>query len=79
MARERFGPGEFIEVFVNAPLAECERRDTRGLYAKARHGLLRNFTGVDSPYEGSEAPELHLQTSTSTVTDCIARILDKLD
>jgi bifunctional enzyme CysN/CysC len=79
MARERFSPGEFIEIFVDAPLAECERRDTKGLYAKARHGLLRNFTGLDSPYEAPEAPELHLHTSTTTVADCIARILDKLD
>jgi bifunctional enzyme CysN/CysC len=79
MARERFGPGEFIEVFVDATLAECERRDTKGLYAKARQGLLRNFTGLDSPYEAPEAPELHLHTSTTTVADCIARILDKLD
>jgi bifunctional enzyme CysN/CysC len=79
MARERFGPGEFIEVFVDAPLAEWWRRDTNWLYAKARHGLLRNFTGLDSPYESPEAPELHLRTSTTTVVDCIARILDKLD
>ena len=60
MARERFASGEFIEVFVDAPLALCEQRDVKGLYAKARAGQLRHFTGIDSPYEPPEAPELHL-------------------
>ncbi len=60
MARERFAAGEFIEVFVDAPLALCEQRDIKGLYAKARAGQLRHFTGIDSPYEPPEAPELHL-------------------
>ncbi len=60
MARERFAGGEFIEVFVDAPLALCEQRDVKGLYAKARAGRLRHFTGIDSPYEPPEAPELHL-------------------
>jgi len=60
MARERFAAGEFIEVFVDAPLALCEQRDVKGLYAKARAGQLRHFTGIDSPYEPPEAPELHL-------------------
>jgi len=57
-ARERFAPGEFIEVFVDAPIEECERRDAKGLYAKARAGLLRHFTGIDSPYEPPEQPEV---------------------
>ena len=60
MARERFAAGEFIEVFVDAPLALCEQRDVKGLYAKARAGQLQHFTGIDSPYEPPEAPELHL-------------------
>ena len=60
MARERFASGEFIEVFVDAPLALCEQRDVKGLYAKARAGQLQHFTGIDSPYEPPEAPELHL-------------------
>ncbi|MCL6619007.1 sulfate adenylyltransferase subunit CysN [Thermomonas hydrothermalis] len=62
MARSLFEPGEFLEVFVDTPLAEAERRDVKGLYAKARRGELRNFTGIDSPYEPPERPELHLQT-----------------
>jgi len=59
-ARERFEDGEFVEIFVDTPLEECERRDAKGLYRKARIGELRNFTGIDSPYEVPEAPELHL-------------------
>lgn len=61
MARELFAPGEFMEVFVDTPLKECERRDSKGLYAKARRGELKNFTGIDSNYECSELPELHLK------------------
>ena len=63
MARSLFGEGEFVEVFVDATLAECERRDPKGLYAKARRGDLKNFTGIDSPYEAPQTPEVHLQTA----------------
>lgn len=62
MARALFESGEFLEVFVDTPLAEAERRDVKGLYAKARRGELRNFTGIDSPYEPPQAPELRLDT-----------------
>jgi bifunctional enzyme CysN/CysC len=61
MARERFPDGEFIEVFVDVPLAVAEARDVKGLYKKARAGLIPNFTGIDSPYEQPEQPELHLR------------------
>jgi len=63
MARSLFEPGEFLEVFVDTALAEAERRDVKGLYAKARRGELRNFTGIDSPYEAPSAPELLLRTA----------------
>ncbi|CAM5238396.1 adenylyl-sulfate kinase [Rhodanobacter lindaniclasticus] len=59
-ARELFGSGEFVEVFVDAPLEECERRDPKGLYRKARAGEIRNFTGIDAPYERPLAPDVHL-------------------
>jgi bifunctional enzyme CysN/CysC len=62
MARELLGEGEFIEVFVDTPFEECARRDPKGLYARALSGGLKNFTGVDSPYEVPENPEIHLQT-----------------
>lgn len=62
MARECVEVGEFIEIFVDTPLEECRRRDPKGLYAKVAAGELANFTGIDSPYERPQAPELHLTT-----------------
>jgi len=62
MARELLGPGEFIEVFVDTPLEVCIQRDVKGLYAKAKAGEIKNFTGIDSPYERPEMPELTLTT-----------------
>ncbi len=62
MARELVGPGEFIEVFVDTPLEICEQRDPKGLYQKARDGQIKNFTGIDSPYEAPESAELTLHT-----------------
>src|SRR6185437_9346610 len=62
MARELFGKGEFLEIFVDTPLEECERRDPKGLYRKARQGLITNFTGIDSAYEAPPQPELSLAT-----------------
>ncbi len=65
-ARALFADGEFMEVFVDTPLAEAERRDVKGLYAKARRGELPHFTGIDSPYEAPEAPDLVLDTLAAT-------------
>ncbi|TIT73768.1 MAG: adenylyl-sulfate kinase, partial [Mesorhizobium sp.] len=62
MARELMGEGEFVEVFVDTPFEECARRDPKGLYARALSGEIKNFTGVDSPYEAPENPEIHLET-----------------
>jgi bifunctional enzyme CysN/CysC len=76
MARELFAPGEFIEVFVDAPLEVCEKRDPKGLYAKARRGELRNFTGIDSAYEPPESPEIHLLTAEVGAEDCVRRLMD---
>lgn len=78
MARERFVPGEFVEVFVDTPLALAEARDVKGLYAKARRGELPNFTGIDSPYERPEAPELHLDTASEDAQALAARVIDYL-
>lgn len=79
MARTLFAPGEFVEVFVDSPLAICEQRDTKGLYAKARRGELRDFTGIDSPYEPPVAPEVHVHTERDTPEGCLARIRRVLD
>ena len=56
------GDGEFLEVFVDTPIEECQRRDPKGLYSKAKAGKIKNFTGVDAPYEAPTAPEIHLRT-----------------
>jgi bifunctional enzyme CysN/CysC len=77
-ARSLFQPGEFLEIFVDTPLAECERRDNKGLYAKARQGDLKNFTGIDSPYERPESPELRLDAGSDTPEECVDRILGAL-
>jgi bifunctional enzyme CysN/CysC len=74
-ARELFAPGEFIEVFIDAPLAECERRDAKGLYVKARRGELKNFTGIDSDYEPPHSPELQLQTAEMKPESCVDQIV----
>jgi bifunctional enzyme CysN/CysC len=73
-ARSLFEPEEFLEIFVDAPLEECERRDPKGMYAKARRGELSNFTGIDSPYEFPVSPEVHLQTALHTPDECVDSI-----
>jgi bifunctional enzyme CysN/CysC len=75
MARELFAPGEFLEVFVDTPLAEAERRDVKGLYRKARRGELKNFTGIDSPYERPEAPEIRIDTTALDAESAADRII----
>jgi len=77
--RALFEPGQFVEVFVDTPLAECERRDVKGLYAAARSGLVKDFTGIDSPYEPPLAPEVHLQTTRCTPQEAAAQVLEWLD
>jgi bifunctional enzyme CysN/CysC len=78
MARQLVGEGEFVEVFVDAPIAVAEARDPKGLYAKARRGEILNFTGVDSPYEPPERPEIHLHTSVEPPAGSVRRVLDAL-
>lgn len=78
LARSILPPGKFFEVFVNAPLAVCEQRDPKGLYARAREGKLREFTGISAPYEVPERPELELRTDQLSVKECVAAIMEKL-
>lgn len=78
MARQLFAPGEFMEVFVDTPIAECEQRDVKGLYAKARRGELKHFTGIDSPYEPPEVPELRLLTTHVSPEACVEQVLHAL-
>jgi adenylyl-sulfate kinase len=67
--RERFPPGRFLEVFVDAPLALCESRDPKGLYRRARAGEITGFSGIDAPYEPPEAPDLHLRHASAGASD----------
>jgi bifunctional enzyme CysN/CysC len=78
LARELMQPGEFLEVFVDTPLAEAEKRDVKGLYKKARRGELKNFTGIDSPYEPPEHPEIHLRTVLQSPEEAAEQILKTL-
>ena len=78
LARELMQPGEFYEVFVDTPIEEAERRDPKGLYRKARRGELKNFTGIDSPYEPPEHPEIHLQTVLVSPEEAAEQILTTL-
>ena len=82
MAREMVEAGEFFEIYVDTPLALAESRDPKGLYKKARAGELKNFTGIDSPYEAPEEPELRVHTgelSAEAAADAIVRYLRKRD
>ena len=78
MVRSLVAPGEFIEVFVDTPIEDCMRRDPKGLYAKAQAGQLKNFTGVDAPYEEPEQPELHLNTAGNSAGQLAEDVLAAL-
>ena len=69
---------EFVEIFVDAPLATCEERDPKGLYQKARAGELKGFTGIDAPYEAPEDPEIVVHTDKQTPEESVAWIMDAL-
>ncbi len=78
MVRAMLPEGEFIEIFVDTPLSEAEKRDVKGLYAKARAGDLPNFTGIDSPYEAPENPEMRIDTTAMTADEAAERIVEQL-
>ena len=78
LVEEQAGPGSFLLVHVATPLEECEARDRKGLYAKARRGEIAEFTGISDPYELPVAAELTIDTRTSTVEDSAHRVLEQL-
>ena len=78
MVRDLVGDGEFIEIFVDAPLEVCIQRDPKGLYKKAQAGEIKNFTGFDSPYETPQTPELHLETGEMTAEEAAERVIQQL-
>ncbi len=75
MVRALFPPGEFLEIFIDVPLAEAERRDPKGLYARARAGRISNFTGIDSPYEPPEAPDIRIDTTRTSPEEAAEQIV----
>ena len=78
MVREMIAPGEFFEIYIDTPLAQAEARDVKGLYKKARAGLLSNFTGIDSPYEPPSAPEVRIDTTVMTPEGAAELIVEEL-
>jgi bifunctional enzyme CysN/CysC len=79
MVRERLAEGEFIEIFVDAPLAECIARDPKGLYRRALAGEIKNFTGVDQPYEAPETPDMRLLTERGFASDLADQVISELE
>ena len=75
MAAGIIGRNDFVEVYVSTPIEECERRDVKGLYAKARRGEIKEFTGVSAPFEAPQAPDLSLDTSTLSLEESVNRLL----
>ncbi|MHC9510150.1 adenylyl-sulfate kinase [Kangiella sp. M94] len=76
--RDLLEEGQFVEVFVDTPLEICEQRDPKGLYKKARAGDIKNFTGLDSPYEAPQAPEIHLKTNEHSIDELAQQVLQYL-
>ncbi len=78
IAAKKLGAGEFIEVFIDTPIAICEQRDPKGLYKKARAGEIKDFTGIDSTYEAPENPTIHIDTSDKSIEQCAQQVVDYL-
>lgn len=78
MAREVIGEDHFFEVFINCPLEVCEQRDVKGLYAKARSGEIKKFTGIDSPFEEPPSPSLEIRTDLHSIQVCQQQLLDNI-
>lgn len=76
--RDLVGENEFVEIFVNCPLEECEKRDVKGLYKKARNGEIKNFTGIDSPFEPPENPDIEIRTNEMSVEESVEKVLNFL-
>ena len=76
MAKDIIGADNFIEVFINASVAECEKRDVKGLYAKARSGEIKNFTGIDAPFEAPTNAAVEVNTAKLSIDESIQKVLD---
>lgn len=78
IVRDLLEEGEFIEVYLKCPLEECEVRDPKGLYDKARKGIIKDFTGIDSPYEEPEHPEIILDSDQYSIEECVEQVIEYL-
>ncbi len=78
-AKSLVGEDQFIEVFVDCPLEICEQRDVKGLYAKARAGLIKDFTGISSPFEIPKAPDVTVNTAENSLESCLKELIDKIE
>jgi adenylylsulfate kinase len=78
MAKSIIGGNDFVEVFINCPFAICEKRDVKGLYAKARRGEIKDFTGIDSPFEAPLKADIELYTNQNSIEECVEIILEKI-
>ncbi|MBA6389387.1 adenylyl-sulfate kinase [Colwellia sp. BRX10-3] len=78
MAANKLDAGEFIEVFIDTPIAICEQRDPKGLYKKARAGEIKDFTGIDSTYEAPTNPAIHIDTANKSIEQCAQQVVDYL-
>ncbi|MEY9867527.1 adenylylsulfate kinase [Peribacillus sp. B2I2] len=75
IVRDLLDEGEFIEVYIKCPIEECEVRDPKGLYDKARKGIIKDFTGIDSPYEEPEQPEIILESDQYSIEECVEQVI----
>ena len=78
MAADIIGRDDFVEIYVSTPIEECERRDVKGLYAKARRGEIADFTGVTAPFEVPDSPDIVIDTTDADINECVRRIMDHL-
>ena len=78
MVKDIIGPENFVEIFINTPLEECEKRDKKGLYKKARAGEIKNFTGIDAPYEAPRSPDIEIKTGEMSVDAAAGYIIDQV-
>lgn len=79
LVREKHPEGQFIEVFIDAPLEVCESRDVKGLYEKARAGIIPEFTGISAPYEAPQSPEIYISTAEHDLQACVQQVIDYLE
>ena len=78
MARDIIGETDFVEIYVRASIEECERRDVKGLYAKARRGEIADFTGITAPYEPPQSPFMVVDTEGRSIEECVDEIFDRI-